>query len=54
MPEREPCSWRELVVCPNCLGQLKEECGNLRCDVCKINFNILEGDIPSFATPIKL
>lgn len=54
MPEREPCSWRELVVCPNCLGQLSEEGSNLRCDVCKINFNVLEGDIPSFVTPIEL
>lgn len=54
LPERIPCPWRELVVCPNCFGQLREKGSTLNCDVCKIRFNILEGDIPSFVTPVKL
>lgn len=40
--------WRYAVVCPECKTKLEEGKGQLICNNCKLNFPILERDIPSF------
>lgn len=52
-PRKFYLEWREVVVCPNCMGQLKEQENVLECKACKLHFPISEGDIPSFVNPTK-
>lgn len=40
--------WRDIVVCPHCKTELKENNNALVCNACNRKYEILEGDIPSF------
>lgn len=53
-PQRFYLHWREIVVCPYCMGQLNEKENVLECKACKICFHILDDDIPSFVNPLPV
>ncbi len=42
--------WRDIVVCPHCKTELKENNNALVCNACNRKYEILEGDIPSFVS----